>query len=122
MLGQPRADQRGKAIVVPAAISERGAEAGHDLVRDACRVECERFFAAAAEHERISALEPDDAFTAPRCADHQAVDLGLRDRMAARALADEESLRAGGEREQYPRRELEERFDPEKLLHEYTNR
>ena len=34
----------------------------------------ERFFAAAAEHERVAALEPHDALAAPRGADHQAVD------------------------------------------------
>ena len=52
-----------------AAIAER--HAGHDLVRDAGGLERERFFAAAAEHERIAALQPHDALAAARGADHE---------------------------------------------------
>ena len=54
----------------------------------------ERFFAAAAEHERVAALQPHDAAAAARGADHQRVNRRLRHRMAAGALADVEALRA----------------------------
>ena len=59
--------------------------------------ERQRFFAAAAEHERIAALQPHDAAAAPRRANHQRVNGLLRHRVAAGALADEEPLRAARE-------------------------
>ena len=53
----------------------------------------ERFLSAAAEHERVAALQPHDPAPAPRRANHQRVDRLLRHRVAAGALADEEPLR-----------------------------
>ena len=68
-------------------------DAGHDVVRDARVLQRQRFFAAAAEHERVAALQPDHAPAAPGGANHQRVDRRLRHRVAAGALADEEALR-----------------------------
>ena len=67
---------------------DRGADARHDLERNARVRERERLFAATAEHERIATLEPDDALAALGRANHQTVDELLRDRMTAGALAD----------------------------------
>ena len=54
-----------------------------------------RLFTAASEDERIAALEPDDVAPFARLGDHQALDLGLRHRVVARALADEDALARG---------------------------
>src|SRR5438309_1597269 len=67
---------------------------GHDVVADSRALERERFFAAASEDEGIAALQSNDALAAPGSADHQRFDRALRHRVAARALSDEESLRA----------------------------
>ena len=77
---------------------DRGGHARHDLERNPGRRQRQRFFAAAAEHERVAALEPDDALALPRGADHQPVDRLLLDAGAARALADAETLRAASAR------------------------
>ena len=53
----------------------------------------QRFFGAAAEHERVAALQPHDALALPRGADHQPIDRLLPDAGAAGALADAEALR-----------------------------
>ena len=69
-----------------AAIAER--DAGHDLERHAGSRQRRRFFAAAAEHERIAGLEPHDALAAPRGVDDELVDTAvLRERLPAGALA-----------------------------------
>ena len=99
--GEPRGD----AAMRDGNSSERGrgdrrADPGNDFVRDGRRFECERFFAAAAEHEWIAALEANDALAASRRADHQPIDRVLGDRMATGALPDEESLRFRCELEQ----------------------
>ena len=73
---------------------ERRRDAGDDLERHAGRRQRDRFFAAAAEHERIAALQPDHALAAPRAAHEAAVDRFLADRRPARALADRQALRA----------------------------
>ena len=67
--------------------------AGHDVVGHAGLLQRQRFLAAAAEDERIAALQPHDAAAAPRGADHQRLNRRLRHRMTAGALADEEPLR-----------------------------
>ena len=72
---------------------DRARDAGHDVVRDAGVLQRQRFFAAAAEHERVAALQPHDAPAAARGANHQRVNRRLRHRVAAGALADEEALR-----------------------------
>ena len=76
---------------------ERAGDARHDVERHAGRLQRERFFTAAAEHERIAALQPDHAAAAFRRADHDGMNVVLRQRVAAGALADEEALRAAGE-------------------------
>ena len=72
---------------------------GHDLERHAGGLERERFFAAAAEHERIAALEAHDAPAAPRGADQRADDRVLPHRLGAASTADEDPLRALGQRD-----------------------
>ena len=47
------------------------------------------FFAAAPEHERITAFEPDDFMTRARVCDENAVDLFLGDAMAAAPFTNE---------------------------------
>src|SRR3954468_2985084 len=79
---------------------DRGADARDDLVRDTRGLERERLFAAAAEHERIAALEANDAVAALRRTDQQRVDAVLIDRRTPGALADEEPLRLRRELEQ----------------------
>ena len=61
----------------------RRRHAGHDLEGDAGHRQRQRFFAAAAEDERVAALEPHDALAAPRGADHQPVNRLLLDAVAA---------------------------------------
>src|SRR5258705_8151877 len=74
---------------------DRGTDAGHHLERDAGHRERERFLGAAAEHERIAALEAYHALALASGADHQPVDRILPDALAPRALADAEALRPG---------------------------
>ena len=71
------------ALVMPGTTSKRHAG----------RSQRERFLAAPPQHERIAALQADDAAPAPGGANHQRVDLVLCQRVAAGALADEEPLR-----------------------------
>ena len=54
---------------------------------------CADFLAAAAEHERIAALEANDALAAQRLGGHQPLDEGLRRARAAAALADVDDAR-----------------------------
>src|SRR5262245_16959137 len=72
---------------------DRARSSGHDVVGNTRPLQREGFFPAAPEHERVAALEPDDATPAPRGFDHQRLDRGLRQGMASSALADEELLR-----------------------------
>ena len=70
--------------------------AGHDLERHAGRGERLRFLAAAAEHERIAALEPHDALALASELHEQRVDVVLARRLrAAAALADVVQLDVG---------------------------
>ena len=55
--------------------------------------EGERLFPAPAEHERIAALEPNDAPALSRRANHQPVDRRLRDRRTPSPFADEDPSR-----------------------------
>ncbi len=84
---------------MPAARGRRkGARhARHDVERHAGRSERQRFFAAATEDERIAALQPHDAPAALRGTNHHGVNVFLRQRVTARALADEEALRPAGD-------------------------
>ena len=72
---------------IPAAGRDRAQrrDAGNDLERDAGFCQDERLLAAAAEHERIAALEPDDVEAAPPVQHEQPVDLALLEALAADA-------------------------------------
>ena len=97
-----KADDRPRCVSGMPALRRRRDDAGHagdDVERDARPLQRLRFFAAAAEHERVAALEPHHLPAASGRADHQRVDLLLRQRVAAGALADEEPLRAPRQRE-----------------------
>ena len=61
---------------MPASAGAASAEldARHDLERDAGGDQRQRLFPAAAEHERVAALQPHDALAAARGANHQLVD------------------------------------------------
>ena len=72
----------------------RGADAGHDLERDAGLRQRQRLLAAAAEHERVAALQPHHDAASPRLLDQPRVDLALRQTVGARALAREDAERA----------------------------
>jgi hypothetical protein len=76
---------------------EGGADAGHDLERDARSGQGERFFAASSEDEGVASLEPHDALAATGGANHHGVDGGLIDRGGSRALSDVDPTRSGGE-------------------------
>ena len=54
-----------------------GGDAGDDTERNVGRSECERLFAAAPEHERIAALEPQHAPAFARERDQPLADVGL---------------------------------------------
>ena len=75
----------------------RGRDAGNDLEGDAGGDEGEGLFAAAAEHERIAALQSDDALATLGRPHHQAVDRLLADRGPPRTLAHGEAARPGSE-------------------------
>ncbi len=94
--GDPREHRRGN----------RAGDPGNDLAGNAGRGERERLFPAAAEDERIAALETHDSPATARLADHQPVDRVLPDRRTSGALAHEEPLRARGVAQ---RRGLDER-------------
>ena len=80
----PRAPGAATAVVTPGTTSN-----GNPGSRQR-----ERFFRAPAEHERVAALQPDDAFALPSRANHQPIDRVLLDARATGALADAETLRA----------------------------
>ena len=70
-----------------------GRDAGDDLERDPGLAQHERLLAAAAEHERVAALEAHDALARPRVLDQQPVRLLLRELRAVALLADVDQLR-----------------------------
>ena len=80
---------------------DRARDAGHDLEGNARVAAGLGLFAAAAEHERVAALQAHD-FEPVLARDEQLVDLLLRHRGAARRLADVDELGTG-------RREVEQR-------------
>ena len=65
---------------------------GHDLELDPGLAQRFALLAAAAEDERVAALEPDDALARARGLDQPLADLLLRDRGHARLLADVDEL------------------------------
>ena len=71
----------------------RARDSRNDFAGDAGGGERERFFSAAAEDERIAALQPHDPVAAARLANHQPIDRVLANRRTAGALADEEPPR-----------------------------
>ncbi len=71
----------------------RAADPRHHLERHTGGAERDRFFPAASEDKRVAAFEPHDPASATRRANHQRVDLLLRQDVPALALADKESLR-----------------------------
>ncbi len=81
-----------------------GRDPGHDLDRDAGRDASDGFLAAAAEHVRVAALEPDHplAFAGPL--DQHVVDLLLRQGMRVRRLPGFDDLDVGLELRQQPAR------------------
>ncbi len=66
---------------------DRAGDAGYDLERHAGPDAGQRFFAAAAEHERVAALEPDHALAGQRPGDDELVDLRLGQVVCVRLLA-----------------------------------
>ena len=72
---------------------DRARDPGDDVVRNAGALQRERFLAAATEHERIAALQADNAAAAPRGANYQPVNRFLRHGVSSGALADEKLLR-----------------------------
>ena len=84
-VGQRHADRRRRG--------EAGGDAVDDLDLEPERAQVRGFLAAAAEHERVAALEPHDALAAQRLGRHQPLDEGLRRARAAAALADLDDAR-----------------------------
>src|SRR5262249_7163336 len=72
----------------------RRRNAGHHLERDPGARKLGGFLTAASENEWIAALETNDTTAAARRAHQHFVDLVLRNRMAARLLADTDTRRA----------------------------
>ena len=70
-------------------------DARHDLERDAGLQAHERLLAAAAEHERVTALQPHHVPPGPRVVEQQPVGLRLRHLLAAALLADVVQLGVG---------------------------
>ena len=66
----------------------RGGHAGYDLHRHAGEAQTVQFLPAAAEHERVAALQPHDMRALLGMLHDQAVDGGLVHRMPAAAFAD----------------------------------
>ena len=85
---------------------DRRADARHDLERNPGGRERQPFFAAAAEDERVTALESHDFLAGTGGANHQPVDGLLPDLRPAGPLADKDALRRRRERE---RRGIDER-------------
>jgi hypothetical protein len=67
---------------------DAGGDAVHDFDRESRRAERGQFLAAAAEHERIAALEPRDAAARAQMHEHRGDDRLLRRRCMSAALAD----------------------------------
>ena len=70
-----------------------GGDAGHHFVADAVRTQRLQFLAAAAEHERVAALQPHHALAGLRERDQLRIDLGLRVAAVAGMLADADAFR-----------------------------
>ena len=74
------------------ATGDRRGDAGHDFERDALRPQELYFLAAAAEDERIAALQAHDPPAGLSLFEHDFVDATLPDRMPARLLADADAI------------------------------
>ena len=85
--GMPAAPGTATALVTP----------GMTSTRDAGAVAREHLLAAATEHVGVAALEPHDVPAGERVLDEQLLDLVLRYRVVARALADVDELGGRGE-------------------------
>jgi len=72
--------------------AQRGGDAGDDADGDAERVEVVDLLPGPAEDHRVAALQPHHAAAHPRLRGDQRVDLLLRPRVPAGALADAEAL------------------------------
>ena len=84
--------------------ADRAGHAGHDLDRDARRDAGLELLHAAAEDERVAALEPRHPLAGQRVLDQQRVDLLLRHRPAARQLRGVDDLDVGRQRRQQRQR------------------
>ena len=73
--------------------AERGGDAGNDLHRHAHRVAGLNFLPAAAEHERIAALEAHDVAPGERLAHQERVDFFLGQGVPGTAFGDRDELR-----------------------------
>ena len=71
---------------------QRGGDARHHLVGNAVRTQVFQLFAAAAEHERVAALEPHHSAPAAGMLEHQPMDLPLRGVVVSGLLADFDAL------------------------------
>jgi hypothetical protein len=74
---------------------QAGGDAVDDLHRRCRRTQVLHLLAAAAEDERVAALEAHHVFAFARGHDHQLFDEGLRRALAAAALADVDDPRRG---------------------------
>ncbi len=90
----------------------RARDTGDHFERDARVAARFGFFAAATEHERVAALQPNDFETGFPALDEQFVDLVLRHRDAAGRLAHIDELRVS-------RREFEQRGRREPVVHDH---
>ena len=95
-MGHRDAGQRGDG--------DRAGDARHHLHRDARRHARVQLLHAAAEHERVAALEPHHPLAGQRALDQELVDLLLGHRPAARQLGGVDDLDVGGQRGQQRQR------------------
>jgi hypothetical protein len=91
----------------------RRGHSGHDLERDSSVGAGKRLFSAAAEDERIAALQTNDDRTGSRVGDEQRVDLLLLERRRSGLLAGVDALRAAG-------REIQQRGSCETVIHDHV--
>ena len=85
--------------------SERGGNAGNDLEVDAMPAQCLDLFAAAAEDERVPALEARHPPTLPRIAEQERVDVRLPRAGEGATLADVDPFRVATAQFQHPGRD-----------------
>src|SRR5947207_2378446 len=102
--GRASNHERSRWATSPTAIAGGGADgardAGHDLERDPGRGQCLGFLAPAAEHERVAALQANDAPGGAAPVDEHLVDLLLGEVDLARRLARGDQLGVVGRERQ----------------------